>query len=99
MSLLDTELAEETSNDLVVQRVSAATGNVAKFFCGTQEIIVTGTADGVLTGDINTINKGSTLSFTTNASGRQANTVLGDTLYTESLPPRACTRRASRRPP
>lgn len=79
--VLNTELAE--TGGKVIQRVGEAGKLSAEFKCGPKEIFTTGTADGVVTGDINTITKDSTTTFSTNAKGEQENTVGGDVLITE----------------
>jgi hypothetical protein len=79
---LATELAELSPTE-VVTRVGTVGKVSAEFSCGTEKVVTTGIADGVVTGDVGTFAKESTQTFSVNAGGEQVNTVDGDVLLTE----------------
>jgi hypothetical protein len=81
-SLLKTELA--ANGEKVDIRVGEKGVVSAAFSCGAENVTTTGIADGVVTGDINSIAKEATQTFSVNATtGEQENTVDGDVLITE----------------
>jgi hypothetical protein len=81
-ALLDTEIAESAGGS-VVERVGWAGASSATFNCGSEHVETTGTADGVVTGNVNVVSPTSTQTFTVNAGGEQENTVAGDVLLAE----------------
>jgi hypothetical protein len=79
---LTTRLAEDSAHE-VIQRVGEEGVLSAEFNCGSKNIKTTGVADGVNTGNVNTIVKESKNTFTTETGGEQAHDVDGDVLITE----------------
>jgi hypothetical protein len=81
---LETELAEDGSNVDLRVGVGEGLGNpVLEATCGTTEIVTTGIADAVLSGDIDAAKSPVHLAYSVNGTDEQENTVDGDELATE----------------